>query len=1081
MSVIYSRKIIGILHITILFFLSTVVFISTYVPNTWFIGWDNVLPELNFKVNIFRYLFFTWQTDSGLGFTAVQSYGADLPRILLLYILGLLLPLSALRYFYAFLMFFTGGVLFYFFIKNLLSTYMLEQRTHVHRSLAISWIAFVCSFLYMFSIITIQHFYVMFEMFVHFYAFLPGALLVFEKVVLNKELKYLWGFVLVNIILSPIAYAATLWGVYMLVLSLLAINLLIFKKCSFYRVTLIFFLLIIVNSFWLFPAIQTLIYKAPELTQAKFNRITSPETLDRNIGYNSVFNIIRGNSYLMDMNYITSDNKVAPVLGNWRELSNSQSFNILSLSIFAFSISGLFLILKKSKSHIWLTSIFILSFLFLSGFLVVESGSWGLIKEMYRNPFTKFSQIYLLSLISMLGVFLANVYFFALRNSKFKRVLFGIFLSLIFLGNLYVYRGMFFGGIIAPYLKIEIPKEYFNLFDYSNTFISPEERIVLLPIERFWGWEQYKWGYVGSGFIWYGLRQPILHRAFDVWSPYNYQAYKDLRYQYVKGSCEGFRDTMNTYNLTWLLFDKSFNSSSDEDVGDFGWSRFLDSCGFTLVKKFGDDHLYLYRNLITKGGGVLSVLPSSDIHYSNLYNNLNIGTYYSSDSIDYIYPFHNFYMSLDTRAIKLHSQIKAKHDSNLLNKPARFKLSNPENLIYKFTLKLLRRGDSYYIRILPISYRLNVNSIIYKSDFNFIESEVLKSSPTSRIVFPSRDANSVHNQTLLIDASFTSLDVFTYSWKNISTDILVDETPFNLTTNDTSLDIITLNLQNLDMDITLPLDSSNLSKVNLSNRLVDLYDCQRAASELKSTGLYNITTKSIEYTVHKGSVFCPVINLPEIPFNNDVLLHLNYKVTPTNSLMPLLHINSMDNLYGNIRWIYTDRLGTNSDAFIPIPKNTSINNEYLNVSFEIQNFRYPLVQFSLFDLNVIDVNTDRLRNLRFSNTDIGVKASRKINKLVLEKNIYISGMKAEPGIFYGTNLPIDSGWFIWKNWGLTKPNCILNNTFICINPSETLDTSYLVFIPHVMSILGYIFLLICILTIVIITLRRILQIIFSNL
>lgn len=31
----------------------------------------------------------------------------------------------------------------------------------------------------------------------------------------------------------------------------------------------------------------------------------------------------------------------------------------------------------------------------------------------------------------------------------------------------------------------------------------------------------HEWGYSGSGFLWYGIEQPILDRAFDVWSPYN--------------------------------------------------------------------------------------------------------------------------------------------------------------------------------------------------------------------------------------------------------------------------------------------------------------------------------------------------------------------------------------------------------------------------------------------------------------------------------------------------------------------------------------------------------------------------------
>jgi len=56
-----------------------------------------------------------------------------------------------------------------------------------------------------------------------------------------------------------------------------------------------------------------------------------------------------------------------------------------------------------------------------------------------------------------------------------------------------------------------------------NFFKSEDKsgRIAYLPSAWMWGWQVHEWGYSGSGFLWYGIEQPILDRAFDVWSPYN--------------------------------------------------------------------------------------------------------------------------------------------------------------------------------------------------------------------------------------------------------------------------------------------------------------------------------------------------------------------------------------------------------------------------------------------------------------------------------------------------------------------------------------------------------------------------------
>jgi len=79
-----------------------------YIPGTWLLGWDNLAPEFDFKINILRSLSAVWQEYQGLGLLGGMAHAADLPRQLILGVASLILPTSFLRYFWTFLMFLVG-------------------------------------------------------------------------------------------------------------------------------------------------------------------------------------------------------------------------------------------------------------------------------------------------------------------------------------------------------------------------------------------------------------------------------------------------------------------------------------------------------------------------------------------------------------------------------------------------------------------------------------------------------------------------------------------------------------------------------------------------------------------------------------------------------------------------------------------------------------------------------------------------------------------------------------------------------------------------------------------------------------
>src|SRR3989338_1083228 len=86
----------------LLIIISVIVCIQNYKFGTFLSGWDTLHPEFNFG-EYFKKIFSVWQEQQGLGAVAAQAHAAELPRVIFLYVLSFILPLSFLRYSYFFL------------------------------------------------------------------------------------------------------------------------------------------------------------------------------------------------------------------------------------------------------------------------------------------------------------------------------------------------------------------------------------------------------------------------------------------------------------------------------------------------------------------------------------------------------------------------------------------------------------------------------------------------------------------------------------------------------------------------------------------------------------------------------------------------------------------------------------------------------------------------------------------------------------------------------------------------------------------------------------------------------------------
>jgi len=219
----------------------------------------------------------------------------------------------------------------------------------------------------------------------------------------------------------------------------------------------------------------------------------------------------------------------------------------------------------------------------------------SLFSELFRNTYTKFS----VQLIFLYSVFISfGVLFLINLIKKLLTVKENILLGLVsvismFILCYYMYP-LFIGNLISGDVRVSIPPEYFELFNWLNA--QPDERrIANLPIHSFWGWEYYSWGYQGAGFLWFGTKQPVLARDFDRWNPYNEEYYTEMSHAIYAKDLAAVEGIVRKYGIGYVLLDENvitleYNSSStytDEIKDLLSTSELL-----VLSKSFGNIHVY---------------------------------------------------------------------------------------------------------------------------------------------------------------------------------------------------------------------------------------------------------------------------------------------------------------------------------------------------------------------------------------------------------------------------------------------------------------------------------------------------------
>jgi hypothetical protein len=582
-----------------------------YSPNTFLTGWDTLHPEFNLKIYWNRIIFGAWQSHQGLGAMSSQAHASEIPRVIIVSLLDLFFAKDLIRYLYAFLMLILGPLGVYFLIKKKILKDMGGNLSSVG--------AFCGGLFYLLNLGTLQNFNVPLEMFLTHYGLIGWSFLFITNFYEEGRKKALLKFILVSLLIIPQSHTPTLFYVYFMstavYLTVLILNGVFFKKRSDKTVTrpsvkrafIVLILVLLSNLFWLLPNIYYGLDKGKEVPLSKIHHLFSDEAFLVSKKYGNLKDVSILKSFLFDWGVYAGENSYTDLLDSWITHLENPLVSVIGYTLSSFVLAGLVLSIVKRNRYamawgiLGLMSVFFIfnvnpPFGFIFGFL---QNNIPLFKELLRFPFTKFSIMLALVYSIFFGYFISVSC--ELIAKKFSKFAVPLFVLLVSSGLVFFSLPAFKGYLINPAMRVDIPDRYFDMFSY---FDSQKEygRVAELPIHSFWGWETYSWntrgtGYQGAGFLWFGIKQPLLDREFDRWNIANEQPYRELSVAVYSEDSSLLQKTLEKYKIRWLILDESLVAPGlDNKVLFYAQIKKLLSgtAGIVLDKDFGGG-LAVYR------------------------------------------------------------------------------------------------------------------------------------------------------------------------------------------------------------------------------------------------------------------------------------------------------------------------------------------------------------------------------------------------------------------------------------------------------------------------------------------------------
>lgn len=555
--------------------------IINYRPGLVLSGWDNLHPELNCQENIKRALFSGWQEYQGLGLPAGHGHASELPRELFLCTLTSFFPQADLRYIFYCLSLLTGAFGIYFF-----SYALFKNKTG----------SLLGALFYLLHIATVQLLYAPYEAFMMYYAFLPwmiGSLFIFLN---SPSWKRLFLLFLLHILGSPQFYIPTLFVVYGIILCIIFLTHIFNGKSKRAAITAAV-TIFVANLYWLGLFLYYTLTNIGSQRGAHVNFLYSEDVFLKNVEFGTISDLLLFKGFMFKFTGLL-DGGYGYLLKNWITHFEYTWVTYIGYFLIIIVLIGFIKGLFSKRIRVF-SLLFLCFFTFLAldtpPFTLINSvlHSNSLFHQIFRNPFTKFGNALLFfeAILFVQGVlFLGSVLFPVFRRlGEVPKLLATLALIiLLFAYSLPSWRG----NLLYPQLFVTYPSHYQELFAFLNK--QTPGRVANFPQYALDGWSTYSWGYYGSGFVWYGIQQPILDRAFDVWNLKSERYYWEISNAVYSRNIALLDTVMDKYDISWLFIDTSITGSYSSHA------LYLDelvellqaSEKITLEKRFGKISVY---------------------------------------------------------------------------------------------------------------------------------------------------------------------------------------------------------------------------------------------------------------------------------------------------------------------------------------------------------------------------------------------------------------------------------------------------------------------------------------------------------
>lgn len=521
------------------------------------IGWDNLLPEFNLAVNIKRSLFAVWQEYQGLGLLGGMAHATELPRQLLFFFALLIIPLSLLRYLWTFSMLFLGCTGVYFFTKKIIVD---GQKNLIF--------PFLSGLFYLLNLATLQTFFIPFESFVAFYGFLPWLLIVSFNFFLLPTQKNFFSLILVLLLSMSAWYNQTLFIIFCLILSICTMSFLLGHHGNIRNAFKLASVIFLVNAFWFLPTLYFIATNSSVNLNSKINQMATETIFLQNKEFGRLRDVALLKGFLFNSVNPTTNGVFDYMLTPWHTFITNPFITFIGYIVFLIVLVGFITALRKKNAlYNAFCTLFVLCLVALavdavpfSFFNSIFREHLPLLNQAFRFPYTKFSISTAFLYAIFFGLGLQQIYFYLNKYfSLEKRLHLSVFSVVISLSLILFTFPMFQGHLLYDRERLTLSQEYQELFAFFAKQ-NPDTRIANFPQETFWGWQFYNFGYGGSGFLWYGISQPMLDRAFDVWSKTDENYYYEIANALYAKNPSQFLQVLNKYQVNWLLIDQNIIS-----------------------------------------------------------------------------------------------------------------------------------------------------------------------------------------------------------------------------------------------------------------------------------------------------------------------------------------------------------------------------------------------------------------------------------------------------------------------------------------------------------------------------------------